>query len=355
VLSHALFGNVPTIGATLLALPRLLWRQWLPVLTWLRFDPARSFHLPVLQLENLRGRERRARQRVLDQDRRGSSWLTIICLNIDFALQLALLALLGMLLPELINMDFLLWLEHFSRLEQIGLNLLALLALSIIEPFYVAAGFALYLNRRTILEAWDIEIGFRRLAERLGRKISTPLSAVCAGLLLTGAVLAPLPLPAQQNAQPETSISDACETLFARQEKLHRSASEIQQTLGDVFDEAQFAQCRKETTWRLGDSDWKLDTDPVRAATDPWLPGLGNAIELLLWIVVILFAGLLAVWLIRQRRERRPPVKPDLPVPVSAPLVYGPSPDVEIFTDSCAQEAWQLWQSGRWCRGRGPR
>jgi hypothetical protein len=63
--------------------------------------------------------------------------------------------------------------------------------------------------------------------------------------------------------------------------------------------------------------------------------------------VVILFAGLLAVWLIRQRRERRPPVKPDLPVPVSAPLVYGPSPDVEIFTDSCAQEAWQLWQSGQ--------
>ena len=61
VLSHALFGNVPTLRATLRALPRLLWRQWLPALTWLRLDPARSFHLPVLQLEGLRGRERRAR------------------------------------------------------------------------------------------------------------------------------------------------------------------------------------------------------------------------------------------------------------------------------------------------------
>jgi len=31
-----------------------------------------------------------------------------------------------------------------------------------VEPFYVAAGFALYLNRRAELEAWDIEQEFRR-------------------------------------------------------------------------------------------------------------------------------------------------------------------------------------------------
>ncbi len=26
-----------------------------------------------------------------------------------------------------------------------------------VEPFYVAAGFAMYLNRRVELEAWDVE------------------------------------------------------------------------------------------------------------------------------------------------------------------------------------------------------
>ena len=31
-----------------------------------------------------------------------------------------------------------------------------------IEPFYVAAGFGIYLNRRAELEAWDIEQEFRR-------------------------------------------------------------------------------------------------------------------------------------------------------------------------------------------------
>ena len=31
-----------------------------------------------------------------------------------------------------------------------------------LEPFYVASGFAMYLNRRVELEAWDIEQEFRR-------------------------------------------------------------------------------------------------------------------------------------------------------------------------------------------------
>jgi ABC-type sugar transport system permease subunit len=31
-----------------------------------------------------------------------------------------------------------------------------------LEPFYVAAGFGMYVNRRVELEAWDIEQEFRR-------------------------------------------------------------------------------------------------------------------------------------------------------------------------------------------------
>ena len=36
-------------------------------------------------------------------------------------------------------------------------------AICVVEPLYVAGGFGLYLNRRTELEAWDIEIAFRRI------------------------------------------------------------------------------------------------------------------------------------------------------------------------------------------------
>ena len=34
-------------------------------------------------------------------------------------------------------------------------------AVAIVEPFFVGAGFAMYLNRRVELEAWDIEQEFR--------------------------------------------------------------------------------------------------------------------------------------------------------------------------------------------------
>ena len=48
----------------------------------------------------------------------------------------------------------------------IGLNLLFAgayaLVLLVLEPFYAAAGFAMYLNRRVELEAWDVEQEFRR-------------------------------------------------------------------------------------------------------------------------------------------------------------------------------------------------
>ena len=37
------------------------------------------------------------------------------------------------------------------------------------EPFYLASGFALYLNSRTNQEGWDIELRFRELAARVGK------------------------------------------------------------------------------------------------------------------------------------------------------------------------------------------
>ena len=52
---------------------------------------------------------------------------------------------------------------------QFAFNAVAWLATMLIEPFYVGAGFGLYLNRRTEIEAWDIEIVLRRLRARLGK------------------------------------------------------------------------------------------------------------------------------------------------------------------------------------------
>lgn len=44
----------------------------------------------------------------------------------------------------------------------IALALVYAAAVLAVEPFYVAAGFAMYLNHRVELEAWDVEQEFRR-------------------------------------------------------------------------------------------------------------------------------------------------------------------------------------------------
>jgi hypothetical protein len=61
------------------------------------------------------------------------------------------------------------------------LTFLPTLAMAAVEPFYVAAGFGLYLNRRVQLEGWDLEQAFRSLGQRARER---------AGPLLLAALLA---------------------------------------------------------------------------------------------------------------------------------------------------------------------
>jgi hypothetical protein len=49
-----------------------------------------------------------------------------------------------------------------SPFVEFAFNVPYALVILFLEPFYVAAGFAMYLNRRAELEAWDIEQEFRR-------------------------------------------------------------------------------------------------------------------------------------------------------------------------------------------------
>src|SRR3954464_4727207 len=73
VVSRRLFGEPAPVRALLRSLPALLWRSGIAgALTWRRFDMARSFHIPVYQLEHLSGRQARQRVRVLDRDARGA-------------------------------------------------------------------------------------------------------------------------------------------------------------------------------------------------------------------------------------------------------------------------------------------
>ncbi|MCL1825158.1 MAG: hypothetical protein FWG26_04320 [Betaproteobacteria bacterium] len=179
VLSRAVFGETVDWRGTLRAIPGLLWHSGLfRALTWGRFTPRRSFKLPIWQLEGVTGQVRSKRLSALKG--RGAIRLIFVCSIFEMILLFGMLGLLFMMLPpEFIPthpdsiLDFLTDNKASSWFEAIY-GFCYLLAVSIIEPFYVAAGFMLYLNQRTELEGWDIELGFRTLAARLEAQQTQP-------------------------------------------------------------------------------------------------------------------------------------------------------------------------------------
>ncbi len=161
-LSRALFGEKTTV-VDLWANARRVLRPSVLTLLRLRLSASRSFKQPIVQLEGLTGKAQRDRVRQLTLRRRGvARAMTLAFANGELALWGSVLALQVMLAPRALGLQEG-WLSGLVA-SQTGLisSLAYAAAVGFMEPFYVAAGFGLYLNRRVELEAWDIEQEFRR-------------------------------------------------------------------------------------------------------------------------------------------------------------------------------------------------
>jgi len=204
VVSRAVFGTRPTVAEALAAWRDILQPGLAASLFWVqRLSPWRSFTLPVWQLEKQTGRAAHERRAALGRRMAGyGGWLTLIAANFEGIVFLSMLLLVTLLAPAAGSPGF-----EFSELfrgnggeESSGWSLYESLcyvaAVSIVEPVYVAAGFSLYLNRRAILEGWDIELALRRLDERL-RLLKTAAAAV---LLAVALAAAPPPATAQEKS-----------------------------------------------------------------------------------------------------------------------------------------------------------
>lgn len=166
VLSRAVFGQT-TRFADLWRNRSAVWRvRWANSLTWQRLSPWRSFTQAIWQLEGQRGKAQRLRRvQLLNRKRGAALGMQWAFANVEMALYLAVLAVVFWLSPQGSSQGLWEWLND----SQHGMVLVLLLAIAqsaivlMVEPFFVAAGFAMYLNRRVELEAWDIEQEFRRV------------------------------------------------------------------------------------------------------------------------------------------------------------------------------------------------
>jgi hypothetical protein len=204
VLSRAVFGSVPSVAETLRAQLTWGWRPMRGHLTWRRLSPLRAVMLPIDLLENADRKQLGERRRVIGGGIGGYAvQLFVMCANFILAIELSLLLLTAIavpneLLPEAARAAWAMITETPPAWALIALNLVDWLAAGFIEPFYIGAGFGLYLNRRTQLEAWDLEIAFRRMRKRLGAAGGAMLIA-----LLAFALLLPMAIPAQASERED--------------------------------------------------------------------------------------------------------------------------------------------------------
>ena len=164
VLSRAAFGQATTVRQLWSARWQVWGRQLFSTWTWRRLSPWRSFTQPVYQLEGLPFGKIRRRVKQVRRRKAGSAMLmTSAFAMAETCLGFTVLSLLVWFGPIDTGAGLLPFLfDPTGDAFEAATAIAYAIVIAFLEPFYVAAGFAMYLNRRAELEAWDVEQELRR-------------------------------------------------------------------------------------------------------------------------------------------------------------------------------------------------
>ena len=359
VISRATFGATPSLRDTLAAQQRWGWKPLLHYLTWRRFGFARSLYLPIDLLEGVQGARLGERRRVIGGAVYGNAvLLSLVCLHFEASLVFGGIALIFLFvpvesLPETLRAGWSLISSQPPWWAQVGFNGFAWLAVSVIEPFFVGAGFGLYLNRRTQVEAWDVEIAFRKLRTRL-TAASTSFALVIA-LLGVGMLSA----RAQDGATPNITTPPHSGTADSRTPR-----KETPPTLPRVFGEARVDErafskavdqayrdpllndSRKQVTWEKKD---KSTSKPSTQRDLSWLSGVTALFAFIAeWGLWILVGGLVVILLLTARHWlpwMRGSLHRRTPLPAEVETEVLPLPDT--LPANVPAAARRLWGEGK--------
>jgi hypothetical protein len=347
--SRAVFGSSPSVKETLKASPGLirgtglLWHLTLGRI----LDPTRTYRLPVMQLEGLRGKERDARLRIISARTGGyAAGMMFTYFLLELLIAVGIAALCAVLIP--LELEFGPW-TLFSGDEVWSVllaNTVLWLSYALTVPASVGAGFALYLNRRTILEAWDIELNLRQMAARLEK-----LGAVTLVLLvLSGLIAVPWVVPSAEAApaDPPQARSDETPNKVPYQYDADAGAAAQKVLAGEAFGKTIEVQ-----GWRLKNPEAEEESVDESSTNSPRFNALGLVLaqfaEVLAWLVtgglVVFLLAYLArnarqfEWLSKFLKERDKPAV----VPVR---VGGLKIDPSTIPSDVPRAAKQLWADG---------
>ena len=316
-LSRRLFGEQPAWPAIWRELPQVWRRRFFYRFVWARLSPWLPVTTAVEELEGLRGKA--YTQRVAQVARRGSGAVVWTYLVADLSavwFGLALFALLAMLVPEGQDAPWSRALEEWDGGSPFEVPLLlartivacVMVAMSLADVFLTGAGFGLYVNTRTWIEGWDVELAFRRMGQRLGKVLG--MLVLAAGCLLAA--------ESRAAAAAERTPQAVIEQVKAHKDfEVHKVKLRVPKSDGGAFN------------WAGGVIGWWL------TMVLGWLV-LALAIGFVVWLCWK-YRGLLGRGGARAKPQRV----------LAARVVMGLEVTPESLPRDIPGVAWGLWQQGR--------
>lgn len=375
--SRRLFGENISIAELIRLSPRLFFRHILKHLTIYRFDPNRAFNLPVWFLENLSGKRRSERARILKITASGSSTLlTFAALHLELFFYVAIIALITSLFPSYMLLgdmfrdsfeNIIALYKSNSWYVEFSANIIYYISVTLVEPFYVCAGFALYLNRRTDLESWDIELDFKKMRQRLEEKQNrykygniktTIMGIIFLGIVST--VCIDSSYADEINSNKTIARVERCEECEEWDKKLSaKPANEPERIIRELLSEDKYKKYTIETkfeskankdsgkSWwdRFWESLFKNDGERVESSKSDDV-SVANIFELILWALGGLSICFLIYQLYKYREYFLSVISPDKDKDEEIPTeIFGLDITPESIPDLLSDEVLKLWEN----------
>lgn len=302
------------------AIRQLAFADIIMMLTINRLSPNRAYLSPIEQLERAKGKVKSQRKNamLLRGNHKQTYWM-ILCLHFE-GLLLALLMLLAYnFIPHGISFD-----DQFMQMD-LDSPLIAntyyfvyLIAMILVAPYYVTGGFLAYINTRIQLEAWDLELSFKRIAGRF--------SSVALVVCLSGFLLSTLPTAVEAQEQEQVTSEQSENTVDATEQQ--RQAFQLtHDEIEAIYQDNELIE--RTNVWQPNFQKKEKDTSGFEAFL-AMLTGLGNVIGYIIWALVIALGIWLIVKLVRyldnSQRQSFNVVKSDQARKVSLPTFFA---DVE--------------------------
>lgn len=227
-LGYALFADAPTAKSSIKQGWRELKKHAFTLLVRRRISLSRQLILPILALENPDKIQFNARFSLLSRGQSGGiTWHTLVMVHIEMIFTFGMLLFILNLIPTtLMKADtFFTYLEIAPTWSEILWIILYFFAASIVAPFYIAGGFAVYLTKRCLLEGWDVELVFKQLRQRYVQSQENTFLLNDAALNISTNMVSNTPSrPADQSAstiiQDSTHSGSALDSTKTRREGL---------------------------------------------------------------------------------------------------------------------------------------